>query len=405
MRPLRFAAVLLLAPLVTLAQQPQKYQAPATPAAPTRPEECQRLRDEWSALRQKISTEHQACLDANTGAGSNPNKAGVKNPCSRAACESLHQLLYGEQWTKAERDATTWCDGRVKAYQDASRRLREAQQPATPAPVVPLRPDPRADAERALRDSQDRAARMQQAIDDLRRSLVQQDQIAQQGVNDANAAAIIGGVATPVSGAADIAMGTLGAAVTPTLAKGYSATTAAIDLATAGDPLTAAGAGARLAGAGAAGNAIDTAKAAYDGEAGDALGSGLSGLGEVADVNKLKGTGAVLGIAGTVVSGLAKIGKTMERVRDSLGLADDIRAMSESNKRAIESRLALLEQKMTYSRETSLRLLHAYGESPVVKTFDNWGTRWGQRADGSLIDLGSGQIWDRDPRTGALRSR
>ena len=133
---------------------------PVSPIAPTDPRQCSDLRAAWDALQQQKSAQHQACLDANAKAPSNP-----VGTCSRAACQSLHDEAFGDRIRKWADYEVDYCNKQVDAYQKRRALLEEQKR--------------REEAERERTIEANREA-YQQKVDALNRQAAEARQKAEQ---------------------------------------------------------------------------------------------------------------------------------------------------------------------------------------------------------------------------------
>ena len=76
--------------------QQVREQLPNVSAFPKSQAECQRYDSELKSLMDRLTEEHQHCLDANASMPVNPGSySDVQHVCSHSACQSLHDYVYG----------------------------------------------------------------------------------------------------------------------------------------------------------------------------------------------------------------------------------------------------------------------------------------------------------------------
>ncbi len=129
---------LALIPMVDSGMQceGQQLTPPLSPTAPQSLQECSQFEAQWGAFVNQLQAAHQNCLDARAkdpnvpGSGSGPGSL-----CSRAGCQSLHNVWFSMQSQVPTKVAQ--CQSEVSRYQLAQQQqqaaTRVAQQQAQSA--------------------------------------------------------------------------------------------------------------------------------------------------------------------------------------------------------------------------------------------------------------------------------
>jgi hypothetical protein len=107
--------------------QQQTYSRPPSAISPTSMAECDRLAGSYSRLQQRITADHQACLDSN----SKSRSQGAKGPeppgrCSVPVCQRLHDLMHDPFYAGAA-DVSA-CRQQVQAKLDQDRKRKEEEE-------------------------------------------------------------------------------------------------------------------------------------------------------------------------------------------------------------------------------------------------------------------------------------
>lgn len=118
------AAVLNLALFVYGQQQiPNPY--PLGPIGPTDSRECDAFQQRVSEIKASYDQQHEACLSANSRSPTVPNSGNLI--CSKSACQSLHDIVYGD-FSKRADEAVNACRQQVQMYQHALDSVQAAGQ-------------------------------------------------------------------------------------------------------------------------------------------------------------------------------------------------------------------------------------------------------------------------------------
>lgn len=98
---------------------------PPVPAAPTSYDECNAYRNAVNQLETEMRQEHEACLTNHTKEQGNPNASGPV--CSHAACQNLHDYVYGDKAKYMDEEANQ-CNQEVSDYLARNRAWQQQQQ-------------------------------------------------------------------------------------------------------------------------------------------------------------------------------------------------------------------------------------------------------------------------------------
>lgn len=107
--------------------QEQVY-SPAAPISPTTMAECSKLQGDYGRYQQKITEQHQACLDAHRKQSSPPAKSEPAGVCSVPACQSLHSRMYSAGSAGAA--AVSECRQKVQKGLDDQAKKKKEQEAA-----------------------------------------------------------------------------------------------------------------------------------------------------------------------------------------------------------------------------------------------------------------------------------
>jgi hypothetical protein len=168
---------------------------PGAPIAPKDPRECDAFAQEFKALIDRLTTEHQQCLDANSKSPENPASHTNILICSHSPCQTLHDYVYGD-FKKAGNAEIDACRAAANDYQARLARERqllaarqEALQGATTSITAALQTLLNKDTAQPL-NSQSQlsdydAQKQQQAVvgDDADASLKMNDDVANLAAN------------------------------------------------------------------------------------------------------------------------------------------------------------------------------------------------------------------------------
>ncbi|HXC25151.1 MAG TPA: hypothetical protein VNU46_04485 [Gemmatimonadaceae bacterium] len=104
---------------------------PSFPLQPTSREACRALQAAWDTVIVHVDSVHQKCLDDHKSEAGTPEAGG--KVCSHAACQQLHDLLYGGSgpfaspgYREEQTTAVAQCDSAVSDY-EAQQRQAEAE--------------------------------------------------------------------------------------------------------------------------------------------------------------------------------------------------------------------------------------------------------------------------------------
>lgn len=379
---------------------------PTPPIAPQTPAECAVLRKQWGDLMGRLQSEHEACLDAHRNQPQRPNSAAEVGRCSQAACSDLHDRLFNAEWKKYRQDSEKWCDDRVRAYAEASERFR--QQQAAAARQIAETKRKLEEANRATKERNARAiADLKGVIADMRRD--KDGTLWNTGAASAWALVeVLGGaVETGTAGSKELSLA-YGSAKNLTDALLMKSESAKLKF--VGDALkegAKAAESAELAGElGTQGAFLKSAGAAMDtydkASKGDYSGAGISGAKTVGELAKAsagsatRGAGELLGQGATIASGVSNTFKGARDFFDALDEGIRLQDMSSRQIEQIDRRVDRLNDKTSFSESETNRRLYNLSE-PIVRTIDNFGTTWGVRADRSVVDLNTGDVYYYDP--------
>jgi hypothetical protein len=115
------AAVLKLGLLAYRQPVPNPYPFP--PIGPTDPRQCDAYQQRVSEIKANYDQQHNACLSANSRSPTVPTSEILI--CSRSACQSLHDIVYGDFFARAD-DAVKACREQVQMYEHALDSVRAA---------------------------------------------------------------------------------------------------------------------------------------------------------------------------------------------------------------------------------------------------------------------------------------
>lgn len=377
-------------------------QPPTPPLAPQSPADCSVLKKQWSDLMGQLQSEHEACLDAHRNQPQRPNSAAEVGKCSQAACSSLHDRLFNPEWKKYRQASEKWCDDRVRAYAEASERFR--QQRVAAARQVAETKRKLEEANRATKERNARAiADLKGVIADMRRD--KDETLLNTGAASAWALveALGGAVETGTAGSKELSLA-YGSAKNLTDALLMKSESAKLKF--VGDALkegAKAAESAEVAGElGTQGALLKSAGAAMDtydkASKGDYSGAGISGAKTVAELAKAsagsatQGAGEILGQGATIASGVSNTFKGARHFFDALDEGIRLQDMSSRQIEQIDRRVDRLNDKTSFSESETNRRLYNLSE-PIVRTIDNFGTTWGVRADRSVVDLNTGDVY------------
>lgn len=183
---LAFSCGFATGPRPALAQTPL---APTWPIMPTDPGECAAFSRDLNKYEAEVSKQHEACLSA--GKADRPSEAANSFLCSRSACQSLHDILYGDVFytnVKPLRKKVDECYSQVKEYLD--RKARERQETDDREKAVADRQE----AEKTERMKDDGQARASAPQRDRSSAIQQHEQV---GESNTPGTSTMGGQAPP----------------------------------------------------------------------------------------------------------------------------------------------------------------------------------------------------------------
>ena len=386
----------------------ETMQFPSAPAAPTQPSECQALRTQWSDMASALSKQHSACLDAQ---GKIKNAPSGKQ-CSYAACEHLHSPLDRPDIKKYREDSIKWCESVVadhrKAVDDANKRadaLRNAQRQQADAAMrraQDLQAQQKAAADRLRKQSDETRKRLEDGMRALKDGMSDQDRYAREARINSSIAGAIAGLEV-IDGGMTVA-GELAPDGTPLqkVTQAYEAGKTAANVFGAGGTEKAAGTIGKVVGKGldspmteAAGEFITADAERRKGEEIGAAGSAIGGLGTLADKYDMRIAGGFAKGATktlTVADGAKTAYEGAHHVGESAETFSEAGRRADSNKESMQRRYDDLQQKLQREEQDSLRRLRNVSE-PIVGTISNYGTEWGVHADGSVVDMRTGDVF------------
>jgi hypothetical protein len=125
------AAVLVL-PLALPAARAQEVGGeqqvyPLAPTHPTSSQQCQNYRDQIDAIKDRYDTLHERCLADHKQDKEDYSTALSRPTCSHAACQHLHDVLYGPQYHHAKQGAED-CDAAAQRYEQEQAAEKERLQ-------------------------------------------------------------------------------------------------------------------------------------------------------------------------------------------------------------------------------------------------------------------------------------
>jgi hypothetical protein len=417
-------------------------QLPSSPAAPTERAQCYALEKQWSDMLAEISKQHSACLDAHS---KDHDSRKAANGCSQYACQHLHDPMGANpQMKKYHDDSVKWCNDRVadhlKALADAqklqdanaqaARQMQAAMDKRRADAIAAVKKQQQASADaykknyEEARRLQDEAERKQQEYQKLlikeyeqrqanrekakeieREGKDDQDQIANEGKLKAVVAGAIGGIEV-ADGSIEAGLALSNDPRAKALAQAYSAGKNVGNMIHNGtsDLTSATALAANASGDNRSKAAADLLKAGEKAANGDyvgAAGSAVKGAGSIAkDYESTSGAAPYIKAAGSA----ATIYKGGSHIKESANTYSEIDAISESAKRQADRRIEAIDQREAADRQRTLDQLREL-DRPIVATVQNYGTLWGIRPDGSIINMRTADVYYIDPVSGKIVTR
>jgi hypothetical protein len=119
-----FHLSLLASMIISLSWAQQSYSRPPSPVFPTTMAECDKLQQAYARLQQKISADHEACLQARSSPNAHSGGPEPAGKCSVPACQKLHNLLHDPLYSGTPDVAA--CRQKVQAKIDDDKKRQDA---------------------------------------------------------------------------------------------------------------------------------------------------------------------------------------------------------------------------------------------------------------------------------------